>query len=315
MRRSPGWIVLIAALFLTPFVAFFSVSHTTFAAPDEKLTPYVYEDTKLLVGLVEDAAALVEQKGSAAFSEFAVKGSRWQSGDLYIFVYEADGTLAFHPIEPQLIGKNLIDLHDMDGKPVIKMITDVANKPEKDADGWVFYLWEYKTQLTPMWKSSYVRKATAPDGRVYLVGAGLYNMKTEKVFVEDRVKLACDKVATEGAEQAFKEFRDPASPFVFLGAYVFVLDQYGRTIVDPSYPDKAGRDLSNFRDAVGFKAIDELMRKLADNDTAWVLYLWPKPGSALPSRKLIYARKIFVHDQIYIVGSDFYLATPIWIRV
>jgi signal transduction histidine kinase len=300
------WFVL-AAIALAPRIAL--------GSEQDRLSHYTYEDTKQLVALVEDAAAEIEQKGEAAFKEFGVPNSKWFYDDYYLFVYTTDGTTAFHPIEPRLIGKNIIGLHDMNGKAVIRMITDVAKKPERDASDWVFYLWEYRTQLTPLWKSAYVRKAVAPDGTVYLVGSGLYNMKTERAFVQDRVELACEKLLAEGKDAAFKEFRDPASPFVFLGAYIFVLDEDGHTLVDPAFPTNAGRDLSDFRDAVGMPVIHELFNKLAKTDTAWMQYLWPKPGSPVPTRKLMYARKITVGGETFIVGSDFYLATPIWMHV
>ncbi len=44
-------------------------------------------------------------------------------------------------------------------------------------------------------------------------------------------------------------------------------------------------------------------------------YLWPKPGSSVTSRKLVYVRKIRVGGETLIVGSDFFLATPIWMKV
>ncbi len=44
-------------------------------------------------------------------------------------------------------------------------------------------------------------------------------------------------------------------------------------------------------------------------------YLWPKPGSSVTSRKLVYVRKISVGGETLIVGSDFFLATPIWMKV
>ena len=47
---------------------------------------------------------------------------------------------------------------------------------------------------------------------------------------------------------------------------------------------------------------------------AWVQYLWLKPGSPTPQRKLCYARKLTVGDETLIVGSDFFVATPIWMR-
>jgi len=304
--RNLRWLVL-AVLVLLPGVAA--------ADESEHLGRYSYEETKRLVSFVEDAAALIEQKGEFAFQDFSVPGSKWLTDDYYIFVYTRDGTNAFHPVETQLIGRNLLNLRDMNGKPVIQMITDVAKKPERDASDWVFYLWEYKTQLIPLWKSSYIRKAVTPNGKIYLVGSGLYNLKTERAFVRDRVELACNKLRGEGKDAAFKEFRDPASPFVFLGAYIFVLDASGHTVVDPSFPNGAGRDLSAFRDAVGMPAVSDLLEKLNHDDEAWVQYLWPKPGSPVPTRKLLYARKVIVGGETFIVGSDFYLATPIWMHV
>jgi signal transduction histidine kinase len=70
-----------------------------------------------------------------------------------------------------------------------------------------------------------------------------------------------------------------------------------------------------FQDAVGFFAFKNALKKLENADEAWVQYLWAKPGSSTPSRKLIYVRKVKVGDEVFIVGSDFFLATPIWLRV
>jgi signal transduction histidine kinase len=283
-------------------------------AAEGELSRYTYEDTKRLVSLVEDAAALMEREGESAFSQFASSGSKWLNEKYYIFVYTPDGTTVFHPIEHSFVGKNLMELRDANGKPVVRFITDVARKPGPDASSWVFYLWEDQTQLIPLWKSAYIRKVVTADGKIYLVGSGLYDMKIEKSWVEDRVKLACDLLQAKGKSEAFKEFIDASSPFVFLGTYIFVLDEHGHTVVDPAFPTMTGRDLSRFKDAVGMPVIQELLRKLADHKDAWVQYLWPKPGNPLPTRKLIYARKVQLNGETFIIGSDFFLATPIWMR-
>jgi hypothetical protein len=65
----------------------------------------------------------------------------------------------------------------------------------------------------------------------------------------------------------------------------------------------------------GFFAFKSALKKLESADDAWVQYLWPKPGASAPSRKLIYVRKVKVGGEVFIVGSDFFLATPIWLRV
>jgi signal transduction histidine kinase len=264
---------------------------------------------------VEDAATLLERKGEQAFKDFGQKDSKWLNEDTYFFVYALDGTCLFHPITPELIGQNVMALRDINGKPIIRLITDVGRKPEKNAHGWVFYLWQNQTQLTPSWKSTYVRKVVGSNGQTSVIGSGSFTIQVEKLFVEERVRLAADLVKSAGKDAAFKQFQDPATPFVFLDSYVFVLDEHGRTLVDPAFPTMAGRDLSEFKDAVGFRPIKEVLKKLAHADEAWVQYLWPKPGSSVTSRKPIYTRKLSVGGETLIVGSDFFLATPIWMKV
>jgi signal transduction histidine kinase len=284
------------------------------AGKTEKTRQYLYEDTKYLVELVEDAAALMEKRGTDAFREFGAKESRWLNRKYYLFIYDVSGRCVFHPVNPELVGKNLIELRDMNGEPVIRMITDIGKRPDRDASGWVFYLWEEGTQFLPRWKSAYIRKVIAPDGLVYLVGSGSYNLKIEKRFVKERVDLAVDLIRIKGKEAAFQELKNPGSQFHFLDNYVFVMGFDGRACVDPAYPTLTGRNLLNFRDYLGRYVVKEMIRKLQSSDEAWVQYLWPKPGSSLPSRKLAYVRKTRVGRETLIVGSDFFLATPVWMR-
>ena len=278
------------------------------------LLRYTYADTRNLVRLVEDAATILEARGETAFPDFDKPGSRWLNGDTYIFAYAPDGTAVFHPISPELKNTNVINLIDIDGKPIIKEVVAVANSPAPKASGWVFYLWQDRTQITPIWKASYVRKVVTPDGKTFAVGSGLYNPKIEKVFVQERVNLACDLLVKAGKEEAFHQFRDTASPFAFLDSYVFVLTEQGETLVDPAFPTRTGREMLNFKDAVGFEPIRALLAKLQRADEAWVPFLWPKPGNVVPSRQLVYARKLTVNGEVMIVGCDFFLATPIGMK-
>ncbi len=276
---------------------------------------YLYEDTRQLVRLVEDAANEVEVSGKNAFGHFSNRGSRWFNDKYYLFVYETSGTCIFHPVTPALVGRNLMDMKDLHGKPMIRCITDISKRPEPRASGWVFYLWEERTEFTPGWKVSYVRKAVAPDGTAYAVGSGLYNFKTEKVFVKERVDQAAALLAAKGEQAAFAEFIDPAGPYQFLETYVFVMDSQGQTLVDPAFPTIGRRDLSDFRDAVGHYVVREILERLKKSDAAWVQYLRPKTGAILPSRKVVYVRKVYVDGKIFYVGADFFMATPVWMRL
>ncbi len=280
----------------------------------ERTDPYLYEDTRRLVRFVEAAAAAVEAKGTAAFADFSRSEAERKPGELYLFVYDGDGVNVFHGSKPELIGKNLSAFRDLLGKPMVREVADFARRPEKDAAGWVFYLWEERSEFLPRWKASYVRKAVAPDGRPYAVGSGSSRLKVEKAWVKERVDLAAQLLRQKGKVAAFTDFRDPASPFQFLDTYLFVVDANGRALVDPSYPTRTGRDLGSFRDAVGRLVLGDVTAKLGMADEAWSQYLWPRPGETLPSRKALYVRKVVLEGETLYVGSDFFLASPVWMR-
>jgi signal transduction histidine kinase len=281
---------------------------------DDRLSKYLYEDTKRLVRLVEDAATHMERKGAVAFEEFGRKGSCWFDDRYFLFVYDSGGTCIFHPTIPELVGKNLMDLRDMNGKPMVKFLTDVCRKPQRDAHVWIFYLWQEKNEFEPKWKGAYVRKVVMSDGKVCAIGAGHHNLKIEKVMVQENVQSAVDLLMTQGKQTAFKEFLNPTSRFSFLNTFIWVTDERGRAWVDPAFPEKEGRDLTSFRDAIGRPVMKEIIDKLRKDDEAWVQFLWPRPGAVATSRKLAYVKKVRVGEETFLVGSDFFLATPIWMK-
>jgi len=288
----------------------------THSAPaSAKSKAYLYEDTRRLVDFVESAATLVEQRGADAFQEFDRPDSLWRDSPTYLFVYDMNGVCVWHGSNPELVGRNLTSFRDPLGKPVVQTIVDVGRRPGSNASEWIFYLWEEQTDFHPIWKSSYVRKAIAPDGKVYILGSGSSRIKVEKEFVQSQVDAAATLLQQRGVEAAFNELKQPGSRYDYLGTFVFVLDDKGRSLVDPSYPTLQGRDMARFRDAVGRPIVQELLAKLQNSDAAWVQFLWPKPGERLPSRKLIYARKVNVEGQTLVVGSDFFLATPVWMKL
>lgn len=276
---------------------------------------YIYEDTRQLVRFVEEAAALIETRGVDAFEAFAAKDSRWRDESRYVFVYTVDGTCVFHPVTPELVGKNLIGLRDMSGRLMIARIVSVGRGGPPNAGGWAFYHWQDRTELTPSWKMSYVRKAVTPDGRVFVVGCGLHTLKIEPCFVRSEVDAAAEMLKARGKEEAFAVLREPASPFYFLDTYVFVLDENGRCLVDPAFPSLSNRDMMRFRDAVGRSVVAEALKRLRKTDSTWAQYLMPKPGVAAPSRKMMYLRKVTVDGETFIVGATAFMATPIWMKL
>ncbi|OYV02387.1 MAG: histidine kinase [Burkholderiales bacterium PBB5] len=83
--------------------------------------------------LVKKAVAYVKANGpEKAFEEFT-QGKSFKERDLYIFVYDFNGKCLAHGANPKLVGKDLLGMKDPDGKPLIKMLIDVAKDKGK---GW-----------------------------------------------------------------------------------------------------------------------------------------------------------------------------------
>ncbi len=274
---------------------------------------YEYKRTNKVVTLVEEASALIEKKGEEVFPAFRKHGSKWYQGHSYLFIYDLKGVNVVHPVQSEFEGKNLINLKDINGKPVIRMIIDTVTKT-REHSGWVHYMWIRPEEIFPIWKSAYVRKVISPSGNQYAIGSGLYNLRVEKEFIVEMVDSAVELLKIEGKD-AFDQFRDKASPFIFIDSYIFVIDEKGTAVVDPGFPSLEGRNLLNHKDAAGRYIVREMIHKLKrSGDTTWISYMWPKPGKVKPSRGLAYVRKVKLSKETFIVGAGFSPARPIWMR-
>ena len=127
-------------------------------------------DEFFIEDMVDQAAALIEDKGRAAFEVLRDKKGPFYFMDTYIFVSSPDGTELVNPALPSLEGRNLIDMKDLDGNPVVKNEIDLAmNK----GSGWLEMSWFKPGTNTPAPKMTFVKKAKA-NGETFIVGSGYY---------------------------------------------------------------------------------------------------------------------------------------------
>lgn len=278
------------------------------------LEEYEYAATRELVSFVEAAAAKVRAEGPDAFRAFGDTSGPWMDleNDRYLFVYDTAGTCVFHAVQPELRGRNILDLKDINGKLLVQDIVNVG-ADSRAASGWVHYAWAQPGAIFPLWKSSYVVRVVAPDGRAYCVGSGLYNMRIEKRFIQELVDRAADMLVAEG-ESGLQRLRDPSDDYVILGTYVIVADMNGTAIVDPAFPSLEGRSLSALTDAEGKHVVRDVSEKLKEREAVWTRFMWPRPGEAKPSKKLAYFRKVHVGNRWLIVGSNYFSPIPIWMN-
>ena len=117
------------------------------------------------VAMVKSVEAMFKKDGAAATFK-AVTGQKFKDRDLYPFVYTLDGTdCVAHGANAAMVGKNLINLKDQDGKLLIQELSATAKK----GGGWVDYKWPNPVTKLIEAKSSYVERMGD-----YFVGVGVY---------------------------------------------------------------------------------------------------------------------------------------------
>lgn len=77
--------------------------------------------------MVKKGVAFIKASGKEkGYAEISTKGGQFTDRDLYLAVYGMDGTVRAHGANEKMVGKNLIELKDVDGKAFVKERVDLA---------------------------------------------------------------------------------------------------------------------------------------------------------------------------------------------
>ena len=122
------------------------------------------------VAMVKKAADYLKKNGKEkAFAEFNNAKGQFIQTDLYIFAFMAngDGIEQANGANYRLVGKNVKEMRDADGKFLIKEI--LALGMGKEGKGWVDYKWPNPTTGNIDSKRTYVERVED-----VVIGCGIY---------------------------------------------------------------------------------------------------------------------------------------------
>ena len=117
--------------------------------------------------MVKKAVSLIKANGNdKAFAEFNNPKGPFVDRDLYIAVYDMTGKCLSHGANPKMIGRDLIDNKDVDGKEFVKERVEMM---KKQPSGWQEYKFRNPTtnQIEP--KLMYIERVND-----LIVGCGIY---------------------------------------------------------------------------------------------------------------------------------------------
>ena len=303
--KLDGVVLTCAFVFLFCTTGFAEMSEITLdlCADDERCRER--QEQVLLLKIVEEAKAMVEERGEEVFVEFQRPGSVWNNGQgPDFFVVDTEGIFIVHP-SPEYVGKDGLEMKELNGKLFVRRRIEQSEAEKKS---WIRRLWG-KIKGFRIIRESYVVVAVAPSGNDYVIGSSLGISNMARSIVERLVDKACALVKEKGAA-AFPIFREPTSEFRFKNTYVFVLTEDGTILVEPSFPQLEGKDLNNMdpQYAALLRGPITLMRSLEKvEDSGWEIYDWYKPDGKEITTKASFGKKVRVGGKTYIVGTGVYL--------
>jgi signal transduction histidine kinase len=121
------------------------------------------EEAVAMVG--KTLAALKEDRGGT-LKAITAKDPRFIDRDLYVTIYDMDGLMLAHGALPGMVGKNMIELRDIDGVPYVRERLTMARSKEAF---WHDYKFTDPVTKKVMPKSMYCQRL--PD---MVVCAGVY---------------------------------------------------------------------------------------------------------------------------------------------
>jgi signal transduction histidine kinase len=254
----------------------------------------VYNDRMertFVVDMVGAAVARIETLGEGAFPLLRDRSGPFVVKDAYVFVVDPNGTEVVNPAFPNLEGRNILDVKDTQGKPLVREMLAVS---EARGSGWVDYMWPRPGESVSTQKSSYVRRADV-GGRRLMVGAGVYLADAPKSRADGAKVTAPALVAfvreaasvfEERGEAAFPEFREKGSKWFHDDTYVFVWTADGTRVFNAPNPMMEGVDASGVTDALG-RPYGKMFLDVARSPSGegWVHYMFPEPGGMYPRWK------------------------------
>ncbi len=116
----------------------------------QKATP---EDAKKMV---EQAIAYARANGQEkALKEINNPKGKFVKGEMYVFAYDLNGVMKAHPVNPKLIGQNLLNEPDSKGKLFRKEIVELA---KTKGSGLVDYTYLNPATKQEESKTTYIQK-------------------------------------------------------------------------------------------------------------------------------------------------------------
>lgn len=227
-------------------------------------TNEAYSVAKSLYDYYRDKKSIEEIKEIVRES---IRHKRFNNNRGYYFIGDTKGFVQLLADSPEIEGKSIIDMRDMDGRYVVR---DMINIIKTKGEGFYEYKWTRPNSLgVNHLKISYLKYFQPFD---WFFGTGEYRDDLDRDFIEQ----------TTGILNDFN---------VGNGSYVFAFDYNGIFLIHPK-KDFIGQNLIDIRDKNGKPIVREMLQIANTGDGGYITYLWEKPSTSEILPKISYVKSI-----------------------
>lgn len=125
-----------------------------------------FANAKEAEAMVGHAVAAIKASKQKTLDEITGKDAKWVDRDLYVMVYDTTGKVQAHGANPKMVGKDLIDFKDVDGKLYVKERIELAKSKGKFSQDYKF--------TDPLTKKILAKTAFCEKADDLIVCAGIY---------------------------------------------------------------------------------------------------------------------------------------------
>lgn len=219
--------------------------------------------------LLEIAARHIQEHGEAGAQDFA-RQSAFVDRDLYAYAVRTDGRfLASGGASAALVGDNVLDYRDDEGKTFFREMIDIA---KRDGEGAIEYRWFNPADSRGEPKLTFFRKV----GEV-IVAVGYYPPRatnTQARALLDEAVTALDR----DRQGSLRRFQDLNDAFIRNDLYVFVVEvDSGRFLAHGATPSLVGTNAFELKDPRGRLIVREMADIGLREGKGELDYLWRNP--------------------------------------
>lgn len=269
---------------LQAFAALFLACAIATTLPAANASETTSADATRAQVLLDRAVAYYRAEGEAALAAF-YRVDKFHEGELYIYVLGSDGVmLTSGGSSSALIGRNVRELRDTDGKLFVR---EILEKAAEKGSGVVEYRWLNQQYGKVQRKIAYFR---AVGDRILVTGYYVPRASSEQA--KAMMWRAVHELKQYGPK-AIERFNDINGGFVQDDLYVFVVGLDDKRMhAHGAQPRLIGLDVADLTDPLGQRIIRKMIDMAKRTGEGQIDYRWKNPATGREENKRTYFKRL-----------------------